>query len=333
MSIRAPSPSSSRSASSIVYWTTAPGSRAPEIRVPSSRSERSMEARRSIDSRERASSSISRALAIASAAWSDSARTSAIWGAVKASTAFENVPSAPNTSSPARQRRDDHRADADLVDERVGRVGVDEPLVGRVVAGDDDPPVGDRLAEHPDPDRELERPHPVVRSQLGDPRRVHEPEHPALWIEEVQERAVGAEQPGGLLGRALEERRDVAAERHAREPRDVGSRGFGFGRRGGRSCLGAGASGRHDAVESNRAVPIGSTSSVVRVRGRMTTPPWAGGDARMASFVDPDRRSTSGARGGCRPYGASIAGDTPPARHSQTVARHQRHHVTPGGFP
>ena len=38
---------------------------------------------------------------MAKAAWSDSARTSAIWGAVKASTVFENVPSAPNTSSPA----------------------------------------------------------------------------------------------------------------------------------------------------------------------------------------------------------------------------------------
>ena len=44
---------------------------------------------------------MSRALAIANAAWSDRARTSAIWGAVNASAVCENVPSAPNTSSPA----------------------------------------------------------------------------------------------------------------------------------------------------------------------------------------------------------------------------------------
>ncbi len=101
MSIRAPSPWSSRSASSIVCWTTAAGSRAPEIRVPSSRSERSTIAWRSSVSRERASSRIRRALAIARPAWSASARTSATWGAAKASGRCENVPSAPNTSSPA----------------------------------------------------------------------------------------------------------------------------------------------------------------------------------------------------------------------------------------
>ncbi len=99
MSIRAPSPPSSRSASSIVFWTTAPGSRAPEIRVPSSRSDRSMSAWRESADSERASSSIRRALAMASAAWSARARTRPTCGAAKASFAVENVPSAPNTSS------------------------------------------------------------------------------------------------------------------------------------------------------------------------------------------------------------------------------------------
>ena len=42
-----------------------------------------------------------RALAIAPAAWSASDRTSAIWAGSKASGRLENVPSAPNTSSPA----------------------------------------------------------------------------------------------------------------------------------------------------------------------------------------------------------------------------------------
>jgi hypothetical protein len=101
MSIRAPSPLSRRSASSIVNWTTASGSRAPEIRVPSSRSDRSTTAWRSPARRDRSSSAIRRALAIANAACSASERTSAIWGALKASGRRENVPSAPNTSVPA----------------------------------------------------------------------------------------------------------------------------------------------------------------------------------------------------------------------------------------
>ena len=101
MSIRAPSPSSRRRASSIVNWTTASGSRAPEMRVPSSRSDRSTTAWRSPAWRERSSSAMSRALAIANAACSASERTSAIWGAVNASGRRENVPSAPKTSVPA----------------------------------------------------------------------------------------------------------------------------------------------------------------------------------------------------------------------------------------
>ena len=41
-----------------------------------------------------------RALAMAAAAWSASERTSAIWAGSNASVRMENVPSAPNTSSP-----------------------------------------------------------------------------------------------------------------------------------------------------------------------------------------------------------------------------------------
>ncbi len=43
---------------------------------------------------------MSRALAMAAAAWSASERTSAIWAALKASVRVANAPSAPNTSSP-----------------------------------------------------------------------------------------------------------------------------------------------------------------------------------------------------------------------------------------
>ena len=155
----APSPSSSRSASSIVYWTTAPGSRAPEIRVPSSRSDRSMSAwRDSVDS-ERASSldqpgvgHRERGVVGERTDERDLRRAS------KASAAVENVPSAPNTSSPA-------VSGATTIDRMPisstnwsGRRGVDEPLVGRVVAGDDDragrrPP----SPNMPVPSRELER--------------------------------------------------------------------------------------------------------------------------------------------------------------------------------
>ena len=127
------------------------------------------------------------------------------------------------------------------------------------------------------------------------------------------------------------------------ERRDVGCRGFGCGRRGGRSCLGAGASGGHDAVESGigrgsrpdagqAALPrSGRTSSVaarVAVVGRSTHRAIVVDDGRHGGW----RRSWTaigdprpGRRPGRRPYGASIAGDTPPVGHQQSVARHPRH--------
>ena len=65
----APSARSRRRASSTILWSRSPGSRIAVIRVAISRSARSASARRSMTARERASSSIRRALRIAIEAW------------------------------------------------------------------------------------------------------------------------------------------------------------------------------------------------------------------------------------------------------------------------
>jgi hypothetical protein len=65
----APSESSRRSASSTTCWSRSPGSRIAVIRAAISRSACSVSARRAISSRDRPSSSMSRAFWIAIAAW------------------------------------------------------------------------------------------------------------------------------------------------------------------------------------------------------------------------------------------------------------------------
>ncbi len=70
------------------------------MRAAISRSERSTSARAASSAREWSSCSMSRALAIAAAAWSASARTRATFDELKAAFRLLNAPIAPNTSSP-----------------------------------------------------------------------------------------------------------------------------------------------------------------------------------------------------------------------------------------
>ena len=96
----APSAWISRLASSTVRWRTESRSEALLIRAAISRRLRSISARLESSRRDRSRSAMRRALAMAAAAWSASERTSAIWAGSNASVRIENVPSAPNTSSP-----------------------------------------------------------------------------------------------------------------------------------------------------------------------------------------------------------------------------------------
>ena len=193
--------------------------------------------RESADS-ERASSSISRALAMASAAWSARARTSPTCGAANASFAVENVPSAPNTSSPATIGRDHHGPDPDLVDEPVGHRAMVEALVRLVVAGDDDAPVRHGTPEHAHPDRELQPADPVVRADRVGPGVVGEPQAAGGRVEQVQDRAVGREQPRRLLRGVAQEVIDARAAPGRR--RSTGSAAAPFGSGGASLAVGAG---------------------------------------------------------------------------------------------
>ena len=136
-------------------------------------------------------------------------------------------------------RRDDQGADPGLPHESVGRARVDERRVECVVAGDGNPPLGHGPAEHADPDGELEATDPVVRTQPGDPGVVREPQAPGRRVEQVEDRAVGPEEAGRLLGGAPQERIHAGGQRRP-------GRGRGrprSGGTGGRDGHGAATSG------------------------------------------------------------------------------------------
>ena len=110
-----------------------------DTRAAISRRVCSESARRAISVRERSSSSMSRALAIATAAWSASADRSAGVGLVEGVRAVAVDGDRADDHVAVDERRGDDRADPDLAHERVALGRVDEPFVVEVVAGPLDP--------------------------------------------------------------------------------------------------------------------------------------------------------------------------------------------------
>ena len=99
--------------------------------------------------------------------------------------------------------------DLDVTDEAIGIREMDEGLIVHVVAGDDDPALGDRPAEHPRPDFQLDRADPLATAVVGDPGVVSEPEDPGLLVEEVGHGAVGPEEAGCLVDGTPEDGVDI----------------------------------------------------------------------------------------------------------------------------
>ena len=331
------------------------------IRAAISRRDRSTSARSASSRRDASSASIRRALLIDAAAWSASARTRPIADGLNASALEENAPSAPKTVSPDDQRGDDHRADADVDDDAVGLGRVREGGVIHVVAGHHHGPLRDRPPEHPDADREVDAADPVPAAPAADARVVGEAQVTGRRVDEVDHRAVGIEQPGGLVDGGLEQLVDLAAAAvrvgagRAWARRRLGA----VGRRPVRSRRGAAARRvrglwwewsraedtrppRSDgiAVRRWRLRHPAEAATVARRRRRrdqrprrfaVACPPCAPGDA--APTMRPDSRPTARHRQDSEVHSQMFAARTPlrtvrrhrPRRHRRSRPRHGLH--------
>ena len=114
-----------------------------------SRTVRSASARREISSRDRPSSSISRAFWIATTAWSANASISAASSSSYASRRVASDLDHAEQPVVGEERRGDGRVQAHAPNELVGLGDVVEPVVGQVVAGHDGAPAADRQAVDP----------------------------------------------------------------------------------------------------------------------------------------------------------------------------------------
>ena len=210
-SIRAPLPPMRRTASSTPSWRIAGRSRAALMRAVISRSERSTSARSASARLDASSASMSRAFAIAPAAWSANARTSTVWAASKACGRVAKAPRAPKTSLPATIGRDDHRAHANVGYDAVGVGRVRECSIVEVVIGHDDAAFGDGPPEHPHPDRQVDGPDPRSAATALDPSVVGETQRAGSRVHEVDHRPVGLEEGRGLGDRRHQQVMDLAA--------------------------------------------------------------------------------------------------------------------------
>ncbi len=77
--------------------------------------------------------------------------------------------------------------------------------VGEVVAGEDDPTLGDRLPEQPDADGQVDRADPLAAAPAADPGVVREAEAAGGRVDQVDHRPVRIEEAGGLLHRGNEQ--------------------------------------------------------------------------------------------------------------------------------
>ena len=239
-----------------------------------------------------------RALAIAAAAWSASARTRAIWDASNAPCRALNGPERPEDRLAARDRRRHHRADADVGDDAVGAFGVLDRRIGEVVVGQDDAALRDRPTEHPDPDRQGDRADPGAAAPAADAGVVGEAQVPGRRVHEVDHRAVRVEEAGRLGDRRDQQVVDVAAAAVGVVPGDpLGARRC-RALRGGPATVAVGALGGRLAGRS-------------RARGLCGHGPRIRCDRRRRHRRSP-RPSTSSGR--CRDPAAVEAGQGRPSR-------------------
>ena len=111
---------------------------------------------------------------------------------------------------PGHERGDDHRLDADVGDDPIGRRCVSERAVEAVVGGDDHGALGDRLPEHPGAGLQLHAPDPVAAAGTLDPGVVGEPQPAGRRVHEVDHRPVGVEQARRLFDRGGQQVMDAA---------------------------------------------------------------------------------------------------------------------------
>ena len=279
---------------------------------------------RATASRDRASSSIRRALAIARAAWSASARTSATWGAVNASRSAENTPSAPNVSPPAAIGATTSDWIPTSRTNRSVASAWTKLRVARVVAGDDDPAVRDgacrtarRRPPAPASGSSGPGPAPPMPGVVGEPHPARSPGRAGTGSR--RRRRAAGRPPRWRSGAARRRRRwggrlagGTGAAPAARPPATASGPADG-------TVTGARAGGPRPR-ESTRAAPMRRTSSVPRADRRTTTPPATastrGGGVRGCAVGDrrPHRRA------GCPPH-SSVAPRRQASRNRTTSHR------------
>ena len=119
------------------------------------------------------------------------------------------TPSGPGL---ARDRRRDHRLEAGPLVE-LCRFGRRRELADEVVAGDDDPVLGDRSPGGPDADRDPEPGALIVGELPAEPVVVGPAEVAGRRVEQVEDDAVRPDQTPGVLDDVLEDLRRLAQDR------------------------------------------------------------------------------------------------------------------------
>ena len=249
----------------------------------------------------------------------------------------------PEDRVAGRQRRGDHRADAEVLDDTVRVGGMVEGRVGEVVAGQDDGALGDGPAEDADPDRQVDRAHPGATASALDARVMGEPEMAGRRVHEVDHRAVGVEQPGCLGDRGDQQVVDLAATAigvPAGAPTIAWLSGRGRGGRrggtGGRRWRAAGAASWSGSSRSEDTAPSACGGIAVR-RCRLRHPADAGAVAGQAAGLDRRpghsrslaQRDRHRARPTMRPDAGDPTGHQTPQRGPPSDVRHP-HRPPPG---
>ena len=212
---------------------------------------------------------------------------------------------------------------------RSGSVVRGRAIVGVVVAGDDDPPVRDGPAEHARP-----RPAAPARGSSGPGRarrcrrQCVNRRRPGRRVEQVEDRAVGRQQPGGLLGRVAEQVVDVGAGprrgplrggARARRSGADGARRRTWGRRSSR-LDGGGRIGPRCGRVYTRAPVRRRTSSVPAGMRRTRPAPTRGAVRRGRSWARREDRRPRPAESARLRFVASPAAPPPDGRTATSTA-------------
>ena len=202
-----------------------------------------------------------------------------------------------------------------------------ERRVVLVVVRDDDGALDQGAPEHPGPGRQLQAADPLAAALAADPGVMREPQVPGRGVDEVDHRAVGIEQPGGLLDGDRQQLVDPA--RTPPSGSGLGGVGSSLARVGRRS--GWGGHRREDTTGPPRAGiavrPMAATSS-----GRCAAS-TASPAARRASVevgsVSLVRRAAGAPRRRCRHDTARLTGHHHVARSRPRCSLPERRSAPP----